>query len=127
MAMKRKSTGPVPGQPKAKATKSSGKGYSAAKGPVIPSKKVEKAVPNEVDGGSDSDEFAGFGSDDVQNESEMSMDDLEEEEFEMSEQGEGVEDEEEEEEDEIAAKEQLRKKKITQSSKSGNVRPESLN
>jgi pumilio family protein 6 len=103
MAVKRKSTGPVPGQPKAKTVKSNGKAVNGKKSAMGKAQKVKKEIVVQDEEESDDDEFKGFGDDDGANWSDISMeDDLDmndsEGEEEGEEEGEGEEDEDEKEE-----------------------------
>jgi hypothetical protein len=114
MAIKRKSTGPVPGHPKAKAVKSNGKEFNGKKSIVVKAKKVEKKVVRREEEEDDDDEFEGFGDDGRVNESDVSMEDVEDE-LDMS-GTEGESDEDEEGEDEEDPKP---KKKFDKPPKSG--------
>jgi len=104
MAVKRKPTGPVPGQPKAKAVKANGKEFRTNKGPKLPSKEVENILSRKDDEEYDFEEFEGFGSEDGGNESSVSMDDIDDKYLEGMEGGEEIEEDDEESEEEMPRK-----------------------
>jgi hypothetical protein len=98
MAIKRKSTGPVPGQPKAKAVKSNAKEFNGKKSTAEKGQKVRKEILIQDEEEWDDDDFEGFGDDDgTKDESDMSMED-DQDDLDMSDsEGEEREDEDEEE------------------------------
>jgi hypothetical protein len=124
MAVKRKSTGPVPGQPKVKTVKSNGKEFNGKKSTVEKAQKVKKEILIQDEEESEEDDFEGFG-DDGTNESDVSMED-DEDDLDMSdEEGENEEDKAEDDDDDDEEEVPKPKKKSDNPPKSGTI-PQTL-